>query len=269
MLATREQLMQSAIAGQLRAMSNPDPESGIQLAEQIMARRVAVREVQDASLIAIRDALGSEDGARFAQRALQRAFPQVYRPDPITPLLEAANALPDLTDDQKERLKSLADRFGAEYSAFQNKFADGYRLTEPREPRRRTEVARNRGSGASKYGEAAEIEALKAERDAIFARYREEIASILNDAQKQSIPGMEKPGVDNGDTRPVGIDANVLGPDAGKVPAASGSPDAAPPDEAIQPAPKQAPTRDAAGSDTVGSNPKSNIGGGKSSKKGG
>jgi hypothetical protein len=270
-LAAREQIMQSAIAGQLRAMSNPDPEAGVQLAEQIMARRVAVRTVQDESLAAIRDALGAEYGATFERRALQRAFPQVYRPDPITPLFEAANALPDLTDDQKTSLKALSDRFNAEYPAFQKKFADGYRLTEPREPRRRTELARNRGAGNSKYGEAPEIEALKAERDAMFARFREEIAAILNDAQKQAIPGMEKPGVDNGDPTPVGTDRNVLGPDAGK-PAAPGGeevPGTAEANEAIGPAPKIAPSRPTNGNDSVGSNPKEKLGSGKGGKKGG
>lgn len=270
-LAAREQLMQTAIAGQLRAMSNPDPEAGIQLAEQIMARRVAVRQVQDASLTAIRDALGSEYGVQFERRALQRAFPQVYRPDPITPLFEAANALPDLTDDQKTQLKGLSDRFNAEYPAFQNKFADGYRLTEPREPRRRTELARNRGAGNTKYGEAPEIEALKAERDAMFARYREQIAAILNETQKQAIPGMEKPGYDNGDSRPVGLDADVLGPGAGKPSPLDGQVQPLPAEGApeVGPAPKPSPTRESTGSNSVGSNPKQDVGGGKSGKKGG
>ena len=208
-LAAREELMQRLISMQLSAMSNPDPTSGVQLAEQIMAKRVAVRDVQDASIKAIASALGDEFGPQFERRALQRAFPQVYRPDPV--------ALPDLTDDQKTSLKALRDRFSSEYPAFQAKFADGYRLTEPREPRRRTELAKNRGAGTSKYSEAPEIEALKKERDDMFAKYREEIAAILNETQKQAIPGMDKKGVDSGDPTPVGIDQNVLGPGASQV----------------------------------------------------
>ena len=213
-LAAREDIMQRLISMQLSAMSNPDPTAGIQLAEQIMSKRVVVRDVQDAAIKAIASALGDEFGPQFERRALQRAFPQVYRPDPVTPLFEAAEALPDLTDDQKTSLKALRDRFTSEYPAFQAKFADGYRLTEPREPRRRTEMAKNRGAGTAKYSEAPEIEALKKERDAMFAKYREEIAAILNETQKQAIPGMEKKGADSGDSMPLGADQNVLGPEA-------------------------------------------------------
>jgi hypothetical protein len=213
-LAARENLMQGLISTQLNAMSNPDPSAGVQLAEQIMAKRVAVRDVQDAAIKAISSALGEEYGPQFERRALQRAFPQVYRPDPITPLFEAAAALPDLTEAQKTSLKALRDRFNADYPAFQARFADGYRATEPLEPRRRTEMAQNRGAGTSKYSEAPQIEALKKERDEMFAKYREEIAAILNEAQQESIPGMSKKGVDNGESAPVGADQNVRGPGA-------------------------------------------------------
>ncbi|MFM1867906.1 MAG: hypothetical protein RL591_1314 [Planctomycetota bacterium] len=213
-LAAREALMQGLISTQLNAMSNPDPSAGVQLAEQIMAKRVAVRNVQDAAIKAIASALGEEYGPQFERRAMQRAFPQVYRPDPVTPLFEAAEALPDLSDDQKTSLKALRDRFNTDYPAFQARFADGYRATEPLEPRRRTEMAQNRGAGTSKYSEAPQIEALKKERDEMFAKYREELSAILNEAQQSAIPSMGKKGVDSGDPAPVGEDLNVRGPDA-------------------------------------------------------
>jgi len=212
-LAAREELLESSVAPLLKAMSSSDAQGGVQLQEQIMARRVAVRTVQDAAIVAIRDALGAEYGPKFERSALQRAFPQVYRPDPVTPLFEAAQSLPDLTDEQKSQLKSLFEQFNMEWPAFQVKMADGYRFTEPREPRRRTEMAAAKAAGGTiKYAEAPELEVLKSERDALFTKYRERISAILNDAQKQAIPGMGKVGADAGDSTPYGGDVNVIGP---------------------------------------------------------
>ena len=105
----------------------------------------------------------------------------------------------------------------------------------------------------------------------MFARYREQIAAILNETQKQAIPGMEKPGYDNGDPRPVGLDADVLGPGAGKPSPLDGQVQPLPAEGAPEagPAPKPSPTRESTGGNSVGSNPKQDVGGGKSGKKGG
>ncbi len=218
-LVAREAALESTVGSLLKAMSSSDAQSGIQVQEQIMARRVAVRNAQDAGIAAIRDALGAEFGPAFEKRALQRAFPQVYRPDPVMPLIEAAETLPDLSAEQKASLEALKSRFTQDFSGLQARMADGYRQTEPGEPRRKTELAAQKAAGGTiRYAEAPAIEALKKERDDMFARYREEISAILNDAQKQAIPGMTKEGFDDGQSMPVGADANVVGPGRGAEP---------------------------------------------------
>lgn len=196
-LSAREQELDAAISPLLSAMSTGDNNTGIATQERIMARRVAVRDVQLAALEAISSALGAEYGDPFRVRALQRAFPQVYRADPITPMLDSAEALPDLTDDQKTRLAAVRNDFGNEHGALQARMVDTYRTVEPREPRRRTELAQQKAAGATiKYGDAPEIEAVRKERDELYGRYRARIAEILNDAQREAVPGFGKPGAD-------------------------------------------------------------------------
>ena len=196
-LAAREQVLEGTIASMLGAMGPNDMDKLQGIQQRIMQLRVAVREVQDASLAAIRDALGSEYGPKFEQRALRRAFPAVYGPDPVTPLFEAALALPDLSDDQKEKLAALRTTFTADHGSLQMRYADALRKSEPLERIRRMRDAQTKAAGGTvKSGDSAEIDAIKTERGDLYARYRAKLAEILTDQQKESVPGFGKPGAD-------------------------------------------------------------------------
>ena len=178
-------------------MANNDSQGGIAVQERVMVRRVGVRTVQEESLVAITTALGDEYGASFHKKAMQRAFPQVYRPDPINPMIDAALGLADLSEAQKTSLETLRAEFTVEYGSLQSRMVDAYRVTEPAEPRRRTEITAQKASGATvKYSEAAEIEMVKKQRDELYTKYRTLLAGLLNDVQKEAIPGMGKPGAD-------------------------------------------------------------------------
>ncbi len=198
-LEAREAELEAAIGAQLAAMVPNDPKKLLTISERTMRTRVAVRAVQDASLLAIRDALGAEYGPGFEKRALRRAFPQVYGPDPVTPLFEAANALPDLTPEQKTKLAELRARFDTDHGALQSRYADVIRTTEPNEPRRRASALEQKmAGGTATMTEAPEMDAIKGERGELYTRYRALIADILNDEQKELVPGFGKPGADLG-----------------------------------------------------------------------
>lgn len=196
-LALRDAEVDATITPILKAMANNDSQSGIAVQERVMLRRVGVRTVQEESLVAITTALGDEYGAPFHKKAMQRAFPQVYRPDPINPMIDAALGLADLTEAQKTSLETLRAEFTVEYGSLQSRMVDAYRVTEPAEPRRRTEIAAQKASGATvKHSEATEIEMVKKQRDELYTKYRTLLAGLLNDVQKEAIPGMGKPGAD-------------------------------------------------------------------------
>lgn len=196
-LALRDAEVDATITPILKAMANNDSQGGIAVQERVMMRRVGVRTVQEESLVAITTALGDEYGAPFHKKAMQRAFPQVYRPDPINPMIDAALGLADLTEAQKTSLETLRAEFTVEYGSLQSRMVDAYRVTEPAEPRRRTEIAAQKASGATvKHSEATEIEMVKKQRDELYTKYRTLLAGLLNDVQKEAIPGMGKPGAD-------------------------------------------------------------------------
>ena len=194
-LAAREAELESTIASKLRAMQPGDNRELLQIEERIMQRRIAVRQAQEAGISTIRDALGSEFGPKFEKRALRRAFPQVYGPDPVTPLFDAALALTDLTPEQTTQLTDLRNSFETEHGALQVRFANAIRTTEPDEPKRRAEMLAAKAAGGSpRFSEPAEIEAIKNQRQEFYSRMRASIAEILNDSQKELVPGFGKPG---------------------------------------------------------------------------
>jgi len=192
-LAARDTALDAAIAPMLQAMSRSDNNSGVAAQEGIMQKRVLVRNAQEAGIAAIRDALGSEYGSNFEARALQKAFPQVFRPDPINPLIEGAQALPDLTDDQKNRLSALSTQYGFDLNGVRANLMDAYRVTEPLEPRRRTEMARQKAEGATvRLTDAPQLEQAKQAREDLYVKYRNLLAEILTPDQRMAVPGFAK-----------------------------------------------------------------------------
>ena len=192
-LSVRDEALDNAIAPLLKAMSSADANSGVAMQESLMQKRVLVRDAQDAGMIAIRDALGAEYGAEFERRAMQKSFPQVFRPDPVTPLFEAVEALPDLTDDQKKQIAELKAQFDAELQTVQAELVGAYKATEPYEPRRRTELARQKAEGATvRLGDAPQVETAKKRREDLFERYRGLLNGLLSPEQLQALPGAQK-----------------------------------------------------------------------------
>ena len=194
-LAARDAADEGSIAARLQSLN--DNSKFVAAEERVMQLRIAVRNAQDQGLIAIRDALGADYGPKFELRALRRAFPQVYGPDPLTPLFEAALALPDLTEEQKTKVNELRARFDSEHGALQKRYAEAIRTSEPKEPRRRAEALAIKAAGGNpNFGEGAEVDSVKLERQEMFTRFRASLAEILNDAQKELVPGFGKPGAD-------------------------------------------------------------------------
>ncbi len=192
-LGARDAALDSSVAPLLRAMTSNDVALGVATQEAIMLRRIAVRTVQEESLAQIRDSIGGELGAAFERRALRRAFPQVFRPDPVTPLFESALALPELADDVRASIRSLQAQFDDEHVAVRQILMQAYRATEPGEPRRRSERTRRSSEGQiAGSSEAEELVAAKSARDEFYSRYESALAGLLTLEQLRSVPGLAR-----------------------------------------------------------------------------
>lgn len=201
-LLARQHIIEESQPKYTEAMSRNDQQAGLAATESIMRARVAVRDAQDAGRESVRDALqkttGDDVAAEFDAMALERAFPKVYRSDPVLPMFENAKAIADLTEEQKSGLDSLESQYRGEVPVANKKLADAFRQEEPKEPRRRVEMMMSRQQpqepGAAKNvvsrarGEAEVIASARKEREDFFEHYRKAIMEILNQEQKKQMP---------------------------------------------------------------------------------
>lgn len=195
-LAARERAIEAQQAKVKDAMSKSDHESGIVAMEAIMVTRVGVRKAQDEGRVAVREAIAKTAGDAtaddFARKVLERAYPKVYRSDPILPLFENARNLEGITEEQKAALNDLEARYKVEIVTVNETLADAYRSEEPKEPRRRVELMLARQEGAEAVARArAESEVIvnaRKAREEVYDRYRKAIMDILNEDQKKQMP---------------------------------------------------------------------------------
>ncbi|MDZ4753905.1 MAG: hypothetical protein SGJ11_05345 [Phycisphaerae bacterium] len=182
------------------AMAVNDQRAGVASMESIMSARVAVRDVQDQHRPALTEAIlkvaGPEQSAKFKKAALERAYPKVYRTDPILPLFDAARAAEGITAEQTAALDALQVQYVVEIAEVNGRLTDAYRADEPREPRRRVDlmIARAEGSDAAKQlrSEPAATAAARKARDETHDKYRKAILAILSEEQQKTMPNFGK-----------------------------------------------------------------------------
>ncbi|MBL9119410.1 MAG: hypothetical protein JNL80_05815 [Phycisphaerae bacterium] len=182
------------------AMTSSNHEDGVQAQEAIMAARVSVRDTQDNSRETLKNAvLQLTDEAKateFELAALEKAYPKVYRNDPIMPLFASAKATEGITPEQTAALTELEGKYNVEILDTNNRLRDAYRSEEPKEPRRRVELmlARQQGGEAARTlrGEAELIQNARKSREEVYERYRKAIMDILNEEQQKQMPNFGK-----------------------------------------------------------------------------
>jgi len=197
-LQTRQSQIERVKDDVTAAMAANDFNAGLRAMEQIMAARVGVRAAQDEAIESISAALGefgeADASEEFRATALARAYPKVYREEPIGPVFARALAIPDLSADQREALTSLQAAYGLELDAVNLRFVQVLRVEEPREPKRRIDMMKARERGETVVGsrETEAVAAIRREREDLFDRTRQAIFAILNPEQQAQLPGFGK-----------------------------------------------------------------------------
>ena len=199
-LGARTAKMESQKQRLTDAMTSGNHQAGVEAQEVIMGARVAVRDVQDNARESLKTAvlgLTDEEKARqFEMAALEKAYPKVYRNDPILPIFASAKAMEGITPEQTAALTDLETKYVVEIYDVNGRLRDAYRTDEPKEPRRRVELmmARQQGGEAPRNlrGEGENIQNARKTREEVYDRYRKAIMDILNEEQKKAMPNFGK-----------------------------------------------------------------------------
>jgi hypothetical protein len=159
---------------------------------ELMAQRESRRQSLFDQAIAGRDAieaaLSPEARASFHDAWLRAAAPQAYRDgrDAMT-TLDAARALPDVTDTQRSQIDALRGEQAARHRELCDRLA-GIAVTESVGP----SMASGNDRKAKKKEPRASMQDTRFERSELNARSLRRLKSILTDAQAREIPALAK-----------------------------------------------------------------------------
>ncbi len=184
LLASQEIIKEALIA--------QDNVRGLKELELIVAKRVALRELQDRSIDALATAYGEPWGLVFRTKALATAFPLVYRPSPMIPYFAAALELPGLSPEQIAQLNALQVEYVNFYEEWRTRLAALYRTEEPKKQTEEVRRKINQGSPDAQKISRDPYRPMLDERDAMDEKTRQKIAEIVGTELSQQLPGAAK-----------------------------------------------------------------------------
>lgn len=173
------------------ALVRQDWNGGLLQVEAIVARRVALRDLQDEYVQKFAAALGPA-GADFRERAQRAGYPEAYRPSPMIQWFAAARALPGVSPEQAAGIDSIEAKYVVDYADIENRWAAAIRTEEPK---RQVADIRARAAAATGQGEkpnADPYKPLRDERDRLAEAARTAVADLLGQELAMQLPGADK-----------------------------------------------------------------------------
>lgn len=180
------------------AMAAMDFDAGLSATDRIMETRIAVRNVQDAWIERIAEALPDPHADTFRRNALERGYPKAFRPTAIPRLLESVRQIPDLTDDQTSQLDTIESDFDASLASLETRIVDTIRREQPGEARRKVERMIERRNGNTVRREPNAEDKLIAEKNDLVDATRRRILAVLTPEQTGQLPGGVSPRLPSG-----------------------------------------------------------------------
>jgi hypothetical protein len=180
-LAQSQPIIQDAMVAQ-------DWGRGLTQLEAIVARRVALRDLQDRYIEAIAASLGTA-GADFRERALRAAYAQAYRPSPLIPYFASARAIAGVTPEQVSAIDSIEAAYVVAYADLENRWAATMRSHEPKAQLADVKVRIAAATGDGAKPDPDPYRALRDERERMNEKARRDVADVLGPELAMQLPG--------------------------------------------------------------------------------
>lgn len=173
----------------LQHMASENVELSMAIFERQLARRIAIRSVNDEYTMKIADALPADFGAKFRAIALDRSYPRVYRETPAERLFKAALELEELDSTTRGAIEQVLQSYQAELAAMNDSLVTALRAFEPTEQRLRAEAftARMAGNQPTKIEDPTREDFGR--REELGKNYARQLQAVLNPDQFAKLPG--------------------------------------------------------------------------------
>ena len=191
-LVARSQRTKEVLPRLEAAMSAMDYERMGDLQDQAMQASVTVRDVNDAAIESIAEALGAR-GPEFRRAALESGYADAYRIHPVMVLMQQVRRLESLSPEQVAQVDALMQEFAAACDEANAKLAAVVRAEEPKAAKRRAKAMMERKAGAAASAPGTkpddEVAKARAEKEAMGHPYRERLMAILTPEQLADMAG--------------------------------------------------------------------------------
>lgn len=191
-LTARQARENEILPAMMDAMATLDHQRASELQEKVMIARVALRDAQEQGIAEIALAMGNDWGPKFRALAQQRAFPEVFAPNAVMRIYDAALALPDLSEEARSSISGLKTEFQREWDGLSEEFLTVVKREEPKAPKNRMAEARPAATPEARQARAGEIEAIRRRRHELGERYRALLEKQLTPEAYASLPGTAK-----------------------------------------------------------------------------
>jgi hypothetical protein len=186
-LRRRNDHLERSITQWLRVMQTRDAEQAQTLADEQVKLRMAVRDCNDASALAIKATLPPELAASVEQAVRMRGYPKVFRLTVTERLIRAASELPDTSPEVQQALQQLEAQFDAELGPLNQRLLAAVRLADPSELRSRL-VRVATGGEEDPDPAAGSMEAAFDARTVLGKRYETALEQLLTPDQWKRLP---------------------------------------------------------------------------------
>jgi hypothetical protein len=188
-LRNRQKAFTSSQSDMLKSFSEQNPQVSLAILQRQIEVRVAVRNVNDQYIVRLAEVMPDDRRAEFKQKALERAYPRIYRPTPVQNIFAAARDLEGLDGSTRSAVAELEASYLSELAAVNTEWFNALRRWEPDEQRKRAEAFAQRMSGQQPAQIEDPTRELSVRRDEVARNYAKQLQGIMSADQFAQLPG--------------------------------------------------------------------------------
>ncbi|MEM7228096.1 MAG: hypothetical protein AAF432_04695 [Planctomycetota bacterium] len=191
-LKQREVEMTSTRNDMLDSLQTQDTDKSMDAIRTQVQARLAVRKVNDDYITIITEKLPSPYDAIFNARAMERAYPRIYRPTPFQRIFDETLAMPTLVDEARPGVEQMQAQYLAELAVANAEMLGTLQQFEPDEYLDRAQAFSARLEERAHRHLPDPIRPLLQRRKEIGRGYLEQLKALVGDEFFAAIPGAER-----------------------------------------------------------------------------
>lgn len=176
----------------LDSIANLNKAADTRVAERQIKLRVAIRDVNNHSRDLIAEALQEHAGDIFRSRALERAYPTIFRRSMLQKLLGASLELEDLEEDKLQKIRDFRHEYLTELVELNSVMLQDLLVSEPREMLDKIEAFKARSQGQKPTRSISRTRNAQFRINELSTPYIKRLQDLLTPEQFASLPQAQR-----------------------------------------------------------------------------